>query len=179
MAQGKRRRHSQILDNMPPIKSTMAKIGSTIADALASVTNYQVPATNPPVAQDVLSPERIKSEIAFRESGTSAEPYKTVGVTGDYGKYQVSLPTLNTWAKKFLGKTVSADEFLNDPLLQEKFMEETIKHLASNGAKSLDAFLILHHRGWGNFSAKRIRDLKQTAEVQKYLNNRRSTIPTS
>lgn len=120
-----------------------------------------------------MSVDRIKAEVAFRESGTSKTPYATVGITGDYGKYQVSPDTLKSYSKKFLGKLVTPQEFLKNPDLQEKFMEETIKHLRSKGAKSLDAFLILHHRGWGDVSSKRLRELKQSEEVKKYLNNKR------
>ena len=127
-----------------------------------------------PTQSNDLNPERIKNEIAFRESGTSTTPYNTVNSkTNDYGKYQVNKQTLADYSKKFLGKVVSVQEFLKSPALQEKFMEEEIRHLQSFGAKSLDAFLILHHRGWGDVSAKRVSALKQDPEVKHYINNKR------
>lgn len=125
-----------------------------------------------------MSADRIKAEVAFRESGTSSNPYTAVNDknkngTADYGKYQVNEQTLKTYSKKFLGKEVTPEEFLKSPELQEKFMENAIKHLRTLGAKSLDAFLILWHKGWGDVSTKRLQRLKVDAGVRKYLSNRR------
>lgn len=127
---------------------------------------------------DDMSPERIKSEIAFRESGIFKEPYNAVNDknkngTADYGKYQVNEKTLKTYGKKFLGKEVTPKEFLASPGLQEQFVEGAIKHLQSKGAKSLDAFLALWHKGWGDISTKRVQSLKEDPGVKKYLNNKR------
>ena len=128
-----------------------------------------------------MSVERIKAEVAFRESGKyeNDNQYNTISDktnpdgTKDYGKYQVNENTLKEWSVRFLGKMVSVDEFLNSPELQERFMEKEIEHLYSLNAKKLDSFLILHKKGWGNISTARIRRESQTEEVQKYLNNRR------
>lgn len=125
-----------------------------------------------------LDAETIKAEIAFRESGVSKNPYtaknENKNGTSDYGKYQVNEQTLKTYSKKFLGKEITPQEFLKSPALQEKFMESAVKHLQSLGAKSLDAFLILWHKGWGDISTKRILKLKQDPEIKKYINNRRT-----
>ena len=123
--------------------------------------------------------ERIKNEIAFREADKTIDnPYLSINKNNkdgsvDYGKYQVNESTLNHWSERFLGKKVTPDEFLNNPDLQEKFMENAIRHISKLGAKSLDAFLILWHKGWGDISSKRIAELKKDPEIKQYLNNKR------
>lgn len=169
----------------PP--SVLGKIGGAVQDAFSSTTNYQAPLH--PVAQQLMakppqqvslnpngmSSDRIKSEIAFRESGVSNNPYATVNAkTNDYGKYQVNADTLKTYSKMFLGQEVTPQQFLANPQLQEKFMQNAITHLGTLGAKSLDSYLMLWHKGWGNVSSKRLSALKQDPEVQKYLNNQRN-----
>lgn len=132
-------------------------------------------------ASDDMSNERIKGEIAFRESGKyeNDNQYDTISEktnrdgTKDYGKYQVNETTLKENARRFLGRDVSIQEFLNSPELQEKFMNKSIDHLRSLGAKSLDAFLILWHKGWSDVRSSRIRELKQDKGVVGYLGNQR------
>lgn len=120
-----------------------------------------------------MSIERIKNEIAFRESGISKQPYSTIGPTKDLGKYQVNPQTLASYGKQFLGRDILPQEFLANPDLQEKFMDNAVQHIGSLGAKSLDAYLALWHKGWGDVSSSRVRSLKSNPDVVKYLNNQR------
>ena len=121
-----------------------------------------------------MSVERIKNEIAFRESGIANNPYNAIrknSTSTDYGKYQVNTDTLKTYSQKFLGKQVTPEEFLSNPDLQEEFMDRAVKHLEGLGAKSLDSFLVLWHKGWGDVSSSRVRRLKSDPGVVQYINN--------
>ncbi len=44
----------------------------------------------------------------------------------DLGRYQVSPPTLETYSKLYLGRQVTVEEFLENPELQDKFVEKMI-----------------------------------------------------
>lgn len=167
-----------------PDLSGQATAGTLAAGTLAtatlaipgSKTEYVAPKTEP-VKEASKGNEDIKAQIAFRESGVSKEPYSAVNSSNkdgskDYGKYQVNERTLETYAKKFLGKLVSAEEFLASPELQEQFVDAAIEHLKSLGAKSTDVFLALWHKGWGDVSAKRVAELKNDPQVKKYLDNK-------
>lgn len=151
--------------------------GAKTAGAEPVPPGYKKPITNP----NELTVDRLKAEIAFRESGdATTTPYQTVNNSNsngipDYGKYQVNADTLKTYSKPFLGKQVTPKEFLASADLQEKFMEQALEHIKSLGAKSLDTYLILYHHGWGNVSTQRITELKNTSEIKKYLYNTRSS----
>jgi hypothetical protein len=123
------------------------------------------------------SNEEIKRQIAFRESGTVKDPYsakndKNSNGQIDYGKYQISNDKIKENSKRFLGKEVTSDEFLNSPELQEEFMDKMIEHLRRLGIKKFDTLLALHRKGFSDISAARIKRLKRNADVIKYLNNK-------
>lgn len=153
---------------------------------LGITTQFTQPLTKPTMIQgslpkdnespNELSVERLKGEVAFRETGSFKKPYETIGVTGDLGKYQVNPITLKSYSKKFLGKEVTPEEFLANPDLQERFFENGVQHLSNLGAKSLDVFLMLWHEGWGDISSARIKKLRELPNVKKYLNNIRKNV---
>jgi hypothetical protein len=121
--------------------------------------------------------EEIKNDIAHRETGIvqgNKYSFSRTNKNGseDLGKYQVNTDTLKTYSKKFLGKEVSKEEFLSDPNLQEKFFAKAIMHLVKLGVKNYDTLLALWHKGWGDISSKRIKELLKDEGVQMYLNNK-------
>lgn len=122
------------------------------------------------------SDNAIKSQISFRETGTSTKPYtatnKNKDGTTDLGKYQINTDTLKTYSKQFLGKQVTPDQFLDSPSIQEKFMSAEIAHLKSLGVKKFDTLLALHHVGFSDISSKRVLALKNDPEVKKYIANK-------
>jgi len=72
--------------------------------------------------------EQFYKAIAEQESSNN---YKAKGpwVGGDraYGKYQIMGANLASWGRKFVGHAVSADEFLNNPDIQEKMARGQLK----------------------------------------------------
>jgi len=156
-------------------KKKLDEMGNPISAVLGAKTASAD--TGMPTNPNDMSTERIKAEIAFRESGVQKEPYTAINEnengTTDYGKYQVNEKTLSHWSKRFIGREITPQEFLRSPKLQELFIDKAIKHLGTLGAKSLDAFLLLWHFGWGDISSARVRKLKSSIAGQEYLNNRR------
>lgn len=120
------------------------------------------------------STQIVKDQIAFRESKGDYQAVNHGNSNGtiDLGKYQINEATLKSYAKKFLGRDVSEEEFLSSPELQEKFMEKEIEHLKSLGVKKFDTLLALHHLGWGDVSTERINKIKNSSAVKKYLANK-------
>lgn len=60
---------------------------------------------------------RLVSAIAAKESGGN---YRAVNrSSGALGRYQIMPSNLPSWSKKFVGRVVSRNEFLNNPNIQE------------------------------------------------------------
>lgn len=72
--------------------------------------------------------EQFFRAIAEQESGGN---YKAVGVwvKGDraYGKYQIMGANIPSWTKKYLGKSMTPQQFLNSPSAQEKVAKGHLK----------------------------------------------------
>lgn len=72
--------------------------------------------------------EQFFRAIAEQESGGN---YKAIGVWvgGDraYGKYQIMGANIPSWTKKYLGKSMTPQQFLNSPSAQEKVAKGHLK----------------------------------------------------
>lgn len=92
--------------------------------------------------------ELFRTGIVHNETRGAKDPYTAVGPTKDLGKYQASPATLKGWAKAWLGKEYTPDEFLKDPSAQEKFFEEFTK-VAERLNLTHEQAAVAWHRGWG------------------------------
>lgn len=107
--------------------------------------------------------------------------YKTIGITGDLGKYQVNPQTLNDWSKIWLNKEYTPQQFLNDPEAQEKFFNNFLDVVERLKLTPEEA-AVTWHLGWGELGTgepREVRDKKfrealqqrmQTEKAQNYLN---------
>lgn len=120
--------------------------------------------------------ENLRKEIAYRESRGSTTPYTAVNKnddgTSDYGKYQVNEQTLKTYAKKYIGKDITPEEFMADPAAQEKFFDGWVKRMKELGVKNPKTFLALWHKGWSDISTARIKELLNNKDVLAYINTK-------
>lgn len=70
-----------------------------------------------------MSPTAIKVLVGVgeRESNGKYNAIGTITKSGDraYGKYQVMGNNIPHWTKRYLGKEMTPDQFMNDPLAQE------------------------------------------------------------
>jgi hypothetical protein len=113
------------------------------------------------------SDSELKRQISARESNGS---YTAVNdATHDYGKYQVNVKTLKTYSEKFLGESLTPEQFLKSPDKQEQFMDAEIQHLKDLGVKKYDTFLALHHLGFSDVSTTSVNAAKNSKEGQRYI----------
>ena len=84
------------------------------------------------------------------------------------GKYGVTEGELKTYSQRYLGRNVSAEEFLNNPALQDAYMENKLTYWRERGID--DDNLIALHRGGLN---------AQVSQYQDYVNKVKSYLPTS
>lgn len=162
-----------------PEKKKTSLLNDLLGVKTASAAEFPAPAVNKTTflhQNKSAGIDEVKKQVAFRESGIVSakgkDPYKAVGPTKDLGKYQVSPDTLAGNSKRFLGKEMTPEQFLNSPADQEKFFEKTMeKFQTSFGVKNLDTAMVLWHRGFGDISASRITKLKKSPEMIKYLAN--------
>tara|TARA_R100000750_G_scaffold44043_1_gene29422 strand:- start:2579 stop:3118 length:540 start_codon:yes stop_codon:yes gene_type:complete len=130
----------------------------------------KVPA--PPIA-------KIKNAIAINETGIipKGEKYKfrqsagTKDPTNEaLGKYQVTSEELATYAKRYLGRDITPDEFIKNPTAQEKYMDGKIKRFWDED-HTAEQVADIHRRGVKN-SSEPGSDIYQDPEyVQKFQRN--------
>ncbi len=99
--------------------------------------------------------------------------YKTIGVTGDLGKYQVSPQTLKSWSKAWLNKEYTPQEFLNDPEAQEKFFNNFLDVVERLQLTPEEA-AITWHMGWGELGNMKPREVRDR-EFRQGLTERMKT----
>lgn len=117
---------------------------------------------------------------------SGGDVYKSIGSTGDLGKYQASPATLADWSKAWLGKTYTKDQFMNDPKAQDTFFNE-FQNMAEKYKLTPEEAAVAWHSGWGelgNTSTDRLQKFKnglaermQTEENKRYLNKFSTTTP--
>lgn len=125
-------------------------------------------------------PEKPKADVdgmlealAYNETGgVKEDPYKYRQFSGsdkfgdDLGKYQVTEAELTSYGEKFLGKKVTADEFVESPALQEKYMRAKLEFLIAEGL-SEEGAIAMHSQGmsgWGDPETVK----KKIADSNKY-----------
>lgn len=86
--------------------------------------------------------------ISHVETRNQDDPYKTVGVTGDIGRYQVSPQTLEAWSEPWLGKKYDQESFMQNPQAQDQFFTEYM-NVADKYQLNPEEAAIVWHRGWG------------------------------
>ena len=95
----------------------------------------------------------ITKAIAHNETRGVEKPYELRKPSGskslgdDMGKYQITEGELKTYAKRFLGKTVSASEFMKSPELQDRYIKNKIEWLHKNYGWTIDEILAAHRGG--------------------------------
>lgn len=118
----------------------------------ANVSYKRPPDPVEPVMTNDFNREDFAKKIASVENealiGKEDEMYKSIGATGDLGKYQVSPESLKDWSGPWLGKTYTKDEFLNDKKAQEKFFQMFLD-VAERLNLTPEQTAIAWHRGWG------------------------------
>lgn len=126
--------------------------------------------------RDKRSMDAIKSAISFNESSKTGDPYKFRKQSGikkygeDLGKYQITTAKLNENSKRFLGRQVSPDEFINNPKLQEKFIESEINFLL-NKSYTLPQIFAAHRSGWSDFGEKQEKVYNRKKYVDSAINH--------
>lgn len=85
--------------------------------------------------------------------GNEPAMYKSIGETGDLGKYQASPATVATWSKAWLGKKYTKEQFLNDPKAQDAFFNE-FNNVVEKYKLSPEEAAVTWHRGWGDLGQK-------------------------
>ena len=83
------------------------------------------------------------------------------------GAYQITEAKLRENSRRFLGKNVTKDEFLNNPELQDKYIESQIKFLLDRGFKTNSLFAA-HRGGWSDL--RRAATMERNKKYQQYVN---------
>lgn len=113
----------------------------------------------------------FRNRISYNETRGQKDPYRTVGVTNDLGRYQVSPDTLEAWSEPWLGKQYDQESFLADPDAQDRFFEEYM-NVAESYQLNPEEAAIAWHRGWGELGTgepRNVREKKFKTRLQQDL----------
>lgn len=109
----------------------------TVSHPGAAVSHYQAPIPKQAPGANI---DAIREGIGYNETrGVSGNPfsyYKSSGVAalGDaLGKFQVTEGQLKQNGEKYLGRSITRNEFLSSPLAQNQYMNARIKDLTTQG----------------------------------------------
>lgn len=116
-----------------------------------------------------VDPGKIAQAIKNNETGGIRNPYSfrqpsNSGIRGDManGAYQVTDAELATYAPKYLGKTVTSQQFMADPQMQDNYMNVKATALAGRGLTP-DQIMAVHRGGGSDLTPPALQGL-----VQKY-----------
>lgn len=109
----------------------------------------------------------VENETLLASGG---DLYKSIGVSGDLGKYQTSPNTLADWSKVWLGKKYTPKEFLNDEKAQEEFFTQ-FTEVAKRHKLTPEEAAIAWHRGWGEVGTgpKETRGERLKAKIKEQM----------
>lgn len=114
--------------------------------------------------------EDFRKRISHNETRGQKDPYATIGITKDLGRYQVSPNTLDAWSESWLGKKYDPQSYLADPNAQDQFFEEFMNVAEAYKLKPEEA-AITWHKGWGplGMGSKQEREKNFRAHVAQLM----------
>ena len=143
----------------------MAPVNSSYSTPTAPMNTNRgaiIPTREPSYATGDDKITRLVQAIGRRESAGSGD-YRALGVrtsSGDraYGKYQVMGANVPSWTKQILGKSMTAQQFLNNPQAQDKVAHGILKGYVEKYGSVADAA-----SAW--FSGRPLKEAGQAADA--------------
>jgi hypothetical protein len=133
-------------------------------ETMAEHPEIQRGRTRDAIAFNETSPGVVKGDrYAYnKHSGSNA-----MGL--DMGKYQVTEGELKTYGEQFLGRKVTAKEFLASPELQDQYMDAKITFLTDEGLtpEEVMAFHRYGMTGWGDPEVRK----RKVEKAKQYIKN--------
>lgn len=148
---------------MPPKQSFIQRIiGESTVD------------NRPAHAEQQANLDRIRTGIANNETSVvRGDPYKSSQNSGvaaygrALGKYRVTEAELNTYGKRFLGSSISPDDFLNSPSLQDQYINHKANYYLNQGYTP-QQFADIHNKGLTNEAAPGASSYQSPNYVNKF-----------
>ncbi len=141
------------MDVLEHIADFLSKLGGshtiTVDNRVPAAQVAPAPAPKAPLTAAIVG------AIAYNETrGVKGDPYQFTRPSGSaslgraLGKYQVTEGELKTYARRYLGKSVTPQQFLSDPTIQDRYMSGKVNYFKSQGVGVPD--IIAKHRGGQN-----------------------------
>lgn len=108
-------------------------------------------------AKQNIDPQRTAMAIKYNETRGEKNPYDFSRFSGSkslgnaLGAYQVTEGELKTYAPKFLGRSVTSEEYQKDPSLQDMYTQAKVSYLRDKGL-NLSQILAAHRGGFSNLN---------------------------
>ena len=113
--------------------------------------------------------ENVIKSIKYNESRGEENPYAfsqhsgTSSLGRALGAYQITEGELKTYAKRYLGKAVSAKEFLASEALQDKYIKNRVEELIKRGL-SVEDILAVHNKGGSDLTPEGLKKVREKAK---------------
>lgn len=156
---------------MNPRQSFINTLTSKLKNSLSSTTTY----TRPKDDNTVLV-QNIARSIANNETGgVQGNRYAFAKQSGnpslgrDLGEYQVTDGELKTYAPRFLGQSMTGDQFLASSTAQDKYMQGKAQYYLNKGYTP-QQIADIHRRGIKNSGTPGSATYQDPTYVQKFNN---------
>lgn len=136
-------------------------LGTGLASLLPNnVSEINTAATEEEIKKDLnkvapINKNKMLEVFRYQESRGEKNPYSFFQYSGRpelgdaLGAYQVTEGELETYAKRYLGREVSRDEFLNNPKIQDEYMIGKIRYMEEEMGFTIDEIFGAHRGGIG------------------------------
>lgn len=145
-----------ISDFYNQIGSGVSKVGNSLSHLLDSAPITYTAPIKPVLPKPVIDTNKFLKAIATNETGgVKGNPYQFSQPSGDtslgkaLGKYQVTEGELKTYGKKFLGKNITPQQYLNSPEIQDNYLLGKANYYGGQGYAPQD-IADIHRRGLKN-----------------------------
>jgi hypothetical protein len=153
------------------IKANPLTIGAGVfAGALGATRMNGKPVMPNEIKKNDVDVPKLVETIKYNESRGEKNPYGFSQFSGikklgkALGAYQITEGELATYAKRYLGKTVTAKEFLANPKLQDEYIKNKVESLAKRGL-TVEEILAAHRVGASDLTDEGLAKIKKQAEA--------------
>lgn len=142
--------------------------GAIAANIPSAPVSYKAAQSTPAQAIPKVDPDKLAESIKKNETGIVKKPYSFSQPSGvkalgrALGAYQITEAELKTYAQRFLGKAVSAREFLASPDVQDAYMKGKIEALSARGL-SAPEIMAVHNKGMSDLTPEGLTTSTQKA----------------
>ncbi len=122
-----------------------------------------------PVKKETPNTPKLIETIKYNETRGEENPYTFSQPSGNdalglaLGAYQITEGELKTYAKRYLGRAITAEQFLANPGIPDEYLKNTIDSLTKRGL-SVEDILAVHNKGASDLRPEALKETREKAK---------------